>query len=151
MARGAGFPDLPPVWTVIFVAASLVAGKFLPIITLPIASYKTISILLAVAGVVMILWSALWFRRKKTAINPYGKPSSLIVEGPYRINRNPIYTGMFLIVLGSACWFAALSSLIIAFVFPLLITQRFIKREETALSKAFGAEADDYFSKSRRW
>ncbi|MDA9008614.1 isoprenylcysteine carboxylmethyltransferase family protein [Alphaproteobacteria bacterium] len=151
MARGAGFPDLPPLWTVVFVVASVMAGKFLPLITLPIPFNKAIGIVFALAGVVVIFWSALWFRRKKTAINPYGKPSTLIVEGPYRINRNPIYTGMFLIVVGSACWVGALSSIIIAFVFPWLITHRFIKREEAALSTAFGEEADAYFKKSRRW
>ena len=43
------------------------------------------------------------------------------------------------------------ASLIVAALFPILVTRRFIRAEETALRRAFGTEADRYFAQTRRW
>ena len=40
-------------------------------------------------------------------------PKRLIVEGPFRINRNPIYTGMALAVFGGAFLWGGPASLIV--------------------------------------
>ena len=91
------------------------------------------------------------FVRARTTVNVYRSASALIVEGPFRINRNPIYTGMALVLVGIAFWIGALSAVAIALVFPFVITARFIRGEEAALRSAFGAEAEAYIARTRRW
>src|SRR5690625_5076062 len=87
------FPDLPPVWALgAGVVATLLAFVF-PVARVP--SWPGVVVLLA--GFALIIWSSWWFRRKRTTIRPGEMPTALIVEGPYRINRNPIYTGLVLI------------------------------------------------------
>jgi len=88
---------------------------------------------LAVAGVVLVVWSALWFRRVQTPLDPRDTPTALVVEGPYRINRNPIYTGMTVVLLALALYLGAVSALISVVIFPLIIDLRFVRREERVL------------------
>lgn len=145
------FPDLPPVWVLAVAVAAWAAARYVPLWSLASPASTAVGIALIAAGVVLAAWSAVWFRRKRTTIEPRTVPSALIVEGPFRLNRNPIYTGMALALFGVAIWMGALSALIVAAVFPVVVTRRFIIGEEDALRRAFGAEADAYFRKTRRW
>ena len=151
MSMKRDFPDLPPVWASGFLIAEVVAASVLPIAVFVSPPATLIGIGLIVVGILLAAWSALWFRRKRTSIEPRDVPKALIVEGPFRINRNPIYTGMALVLVGIACWIGALSAVAIALVFPFVITARFIRGEEAALRSAFGAEAEAYIARTRRW
>ena len=151
MSMKRDFPDLPPVWASGFLIAEVVAASVLPIAVFVSAPATLSGIGLIVVGVLLAAWSALWFRRKRTSIEPRDVPKALIVEGPFRINRNPIYTGMALVLVGLAFWIGALSAVAIALVFPFVITARFIRGEEAALRSAFGAEAEAYIARTRRW
>lgn len=142
-----GFPDLPPVWAAGMALAAWALARTAPLAPLPAAP----GWLLIAAGAGQILWAARWFRARRTTIEPHRPPRALIVEGPFRINRNPIYTGMTLILLGWAFLLGAASALPPAAAFPLLIARRFIPGEEAALRQAFGAEAEAYFAATRRW
>jgi len=141
--------DIPPVWALISAIACWLLAKYLPLfaVDIPMLAYLVSGGL----GIGLAGWSAFWFLRKKTTIEPRNVPTTLIVEGPFRINRNPIYTGMVLILLGFAFWLGDLVALIPVMLFPLIITLRFIRGEEAQLRETFGAEADDYISKTRRW
>ena len=142
-----GFPDLPPIW-----AAGMALGAWALAWTVPLAALPSAPAWPSIAaGVGLILWAAWWFRVRRTTIEPHRAPRALIVEGPFRVNRNPIYTGMTLILFGWAFLLGAASALLPAALFPLLITRRFIPGEEAALRQAFGAEAEAYFAATRRW
>ena len=106
---------------------------------------------LIVAGLALAVWAALWFRRKRTSIEPRDRPTALIVEGPFRIDRNPIYAGVALMLFGAGVVLGALSSVLLALAFPWIVTRRFILDEEAALREAFGAEAEAYIARTRRW
>ncbi|KQT88326.1 isoprenylcysteine carboxylmethyltransferase family protein [Aurantimonas sp. Leaf443] len=144
------FPDLPPVWAAGATLASIALGRFLPIVALPrwMDGAGAGSVL---CGIALAAWAALWFRRKRTPIEPREAPRALIVEGPFRVNRNPIYTGMILVALGAALWSGGLSGLLPALALPFVLTKRFVRGEEVALRQAFGREADLYFAATRRW
>jgi protein-S-isoprenylcysteine O-methyltransferase Ste14 len=142
-----GFPDLPPVWAAGMAAAGWVLARTVPLAPLPAPPGWG----LVAAGVALILWAAAWFRARRTTIEPHRTPTALIVEGPFRFNRNPIYTGMTLILLGWAFLLGAASALVPAAVFALLVTRRFIVGEEAALRLAFGPEAARYLAATRRW
>ncbi len=106
---------------------------------------------LVAAGIAMIGWSALWFYRKKTTIEPHHTPKTLIVEGPFRISRNPIYLGMLAILLGIVFAYGALSTVVLPGIFAIILTKRFILPEEALLIEQFGDEARRYLAATRRW
>ncbi|GAB1378554.1 methyltransferase family protein [Pararhodobacter aggregans] len=150
MSHLRGFPDLPPVWAFgVFLLQGLLA-RLLPLAGLGGWAWPLGWVLLA-AGLGLAGWAALWFWRKRTAIEPRRVPKALIVEGPYRLNRNPIYTGMALALLGTGFLWGTLSALLVVALFPPLITHRFIRAEEQALLDTFGAEAERYSAATRRW
>jgi protein-S-isoprenylcysteine O-methyltransferase Ste14 len=144
-----GFPDLPPVWTLALGILAWVLARLLPVATFGWGIVPGVALILG--GLALILWSALWFRRKRTTIHPHGEPAALIVEGPYRFNRNPIYTGMVAILIGWAFWLGAPAAFLPVFALPVILTARFIRHEEEALLTAFGPEAGRYLAATRRW
>lgn len=145
------FPDIPPVWALLTLASQAAAAWLLPVASFghPLAS--AFGWIVVALGLGLIGWSVLWFWRKRTSIEPRDTPARLIVEGPFEINRNPIYTGMTLVLVGCGFLLGALSSILLAAVFPLVATRRFIRAEEEALRRAFGPEAETYIAGSRRW
>ena len=144
------FPDLPPVWMLGGVALEWALARWVPLVRLGDWS-APLGWALVALGFALIAWSAVWFARKRTSIEPGDVPKALIVEGPYRINRNPIYAGMALGLLGIALILGALSALLVPPLFVWIVTRRFVRGEEAALRAAFGAEADDYIARTRRW
>ena len=58
---------------------------------------------------------------------------------------------MALALLGTGLIFGALTSVLLALVFPPLIGWRFVRDEEVGLRAAFGAEAERYLASTRRW
>ncbi|NKX44727.1 methyltransferase family protein [Roseicyclus persicicus] len=145
------FPDLPPVWLLLGLVLAWVLATWLPLVRLFGPAWQAAGVLLALAGTGLILWAAWWFWRKRTTIEPHHEPGRLIVEGPYRFSRNPIYLGMLAILTGAVLWHGALSGLPLPFAFAAILTRRFIAPEEAALRRAFGAEAHDYLDRTRRW
>lgn len=151
MALRTRFPDLPPIWAAGFALAEWGLARALPIVDFASSFAGAIGVALCLAGFSLAAWAAVWFSRKKTSIEPGERPTSLIVEGPFRINRNPIYTGMALVLVGIAFWLGALSALALALCFPFVVTARFIRDEEASLRWVFGAEAEAYLRRTRRW
>ena len=143
------FPDLPPVWALGILAGQAVLARWLPLVRLP--GWAPLGWLCLAAGLGLALWAVLWFRARRTSVEPRETPTTLIVEGPFRLNRNPIYTGMTLCLVGTGLWFEALSAVLLACLFPPIITARFIRDEEAALRAAFPGTAPDYIARSRRW
>lgn len=145
------FPDIPPVWLLGFMLAAGIFGSLVPILSFEIGIVERLGRIVMALGVLLIVWSGYWFYRKKTPIEPHDTPKNLIIEGPYRLNRNPIYSGMTLILFGFALDVGSVLALAIAALFPVLITSHFIRHEEAALTEAFGEEAARYFAATGRW
>jgi protein-S-isoprenylcysteine O-methyltransferase Ste14 len=146
-----GFPDLPPVWLAGFLAMAWLLDRGLPLVEAFGPLFRVLGLVLILAALGLIGWSALWFWRKKTTIEPHHTPSALIVEGPYRLSRNPIYLGLLALLVGYVMWLGSLSPAILPFAFFRVLTARFIEPEEEGLRRLFGAEAHAYLSRTRRW
>ena len=91
------------------------------------------------------------FIRKHTSILPMRPSSALVIAGPYRFTRNPMYLGMALLTVALSVWLNTWW-VIVLLVPALLIIQRFvIAREEAYLHRRFGSEYDNYTKRVRRW
>ena len=115
------------------------------------APVETAGAFLMVLGVLLIGWGLVTFTRARTGIMPTRSASKLVDHGPYRVSRNPMYTGMSLLYLGAMLilnWAWALV------IFPFVLTLLYrlvISREEAYLLAEFGDEYRDYCRRVRRW
>jgi protein-S-isoprenylcysteine O-methyltransferase Ste14 len=150
-------PDNPGVWIPppLLYAAAIVGGFLLnrqwrlPIGTGPL--------LVMIGGVLVIAWAVLAassirrFRRSRTSMITFRPATALVVSGPYRFTRNPMYVSLALLTVAFALflntWWIAL-----LLVPVLLLVQWFvIKPEERYLYRRFGAEYERYVRRVRRW
>jgi protein-S-isoprenylcysteine O-methyltransferase Ste14 len=111
-----------------------------------------LGIALIVAGVGSAFWAAMLFRSEGTEIDPTSESNKvLVVRGPFRITRNPMYLGLVLASLGIAFCVGSLPM----FAVPLLVfaTANFvhIPFEEAKMRRQFGAAYDDYTRRTPRW
>lgn len=141
------FPDIPPMWLLATLFLTWVLKK-IPFLVIDSPTIGRIGILI---GIGFIIWSAYWFYAMGTTIHPHGTPEALIVEGPYKINRNPIYAGMILIAVGYFMSGGSLLAGIPVIGFFFILDRRFVQPEEAMLRKQFGDAAEAYFNKTRRW
>jgi protein-S-isoprenylcysteine O-methyltransferase Ste14 len=108
---------------------------------------------LIAAGVALYLMCAFWgfaLRGKGTPL-PLDPPKKLVVEGPYRVVRNPMYWGVGSVVLGEAAIFHSLALAELAGVFGAGVILFVLLFEEPELRRKFGAEYDDYCRRVPRW
>ncbi|TDL79726.1 isoprenylcysteine carboxylmethyltransferase family protein [Palleronia sediminis] len=144
------FPDLPPVWAAGVFVAQLAAAA-LPFGGLDPGWARPAGLVLLVAGIGLAGWAARWFARRRTPIEPGETPRVLIVEGPFRLNRNPIYTGMTVALAGAGLMLLSWPAAVLSLALPWILGRRFVAAEERRLREAFGAEAEAWLARSRRW
>lgn len=146
-----GFPDLPPIWLALALTAIWLLDRFLLIFQFHFIGQAVLGWMFLGIAFGLIGWSGIWFRRKRTTIEPHHLATELLVEGPFRISRNPIYLSLVLITLGVAIGRGVLLGLPIAALLAWVIHKRFILAEEAGLVEVFGDKAHQYFAKTRRW
>lgn len=146
-----GFPDLPPIWWLGSVAMIYLGQWLLPGLHVSVGLLGIVSWALLVAALGIVGWSALWFWRKKTPIEPHHRPKTLIVEGPYTLSRNPIYLALVMITLSSALGHGSVIGLAAAVGLWWVLDRRFAGPEEALLRDTFGAEAEAYLRQTKRW
>ena len=100
-------------------------------------------IAIVVAGAALALWCVLAFAvigRGTPA--PFDAPRRLVVRGPYRFVRNPMYIGAALALAGAALFYRSLALIGFTAAF-MLVTHLFaVLYEEPTLRRTFGAEYD---------
>jgi protein-S-isoprenylcysteine O-methyltransferase Ste14 len=102
-------------------------------------------------GLVLTLWSRSLFLKKATTLQPSEEPTVLVVSGPFRLSRNPIYLGMGSILLGVVVVQGTLVALAFPVIFVVLIEFFIIPGEERILEKKFGEPYREYKKSVRRW
>jgi protein-S-isoprenylcysteine O-methyltransferase Ste14 len=68
----------------------------------------------------------------------------LVIEGPYRIVRNPIYTGMLGMLLATGFAFSRWPALVVGVVVFITGTMIRVRSEEKLLRETFGEEFEAY-------
>ncbi len=105
------------------------------------------------AGLGLKIAAALAFRARGTTVNPISpeRSAALVVDGLYRVTRNPMYLGSALILAGWALHLGAWVAILTVPFFVLYMNRFQIGPEERALSALFGADYDAYRARVRRW
>ena len=112
-----------------------------------------------VAGMIMVTIGtaiALWcvftfvFIGKGTPA-PFDPPKKLVVRGPYRFVRNPMYIGAGMTLAGAALYYESLSVFIYTCLFFLITHLFVVLYEEPTLRRTFGDDYEAYCRRVRRW
>ena len=104
------------------------------------------------AGAAVALWCVFTFAfigRGTPA--PFDPPRRLVIQGPYRFVRNPMYIGAGLALAGAALFYQSWPLLGYTGLF-FLVTHLFVLGyEEPTLRRTFGQEYEAYCRQVRRW
>ena len=142
--------DIPPLWTVASIALMFGLNWAVPYFIFDFPNAWVGYGFMAVGGG-LILWSAYWFFHKKTTIEPHHRATTLLIEGPYKLTRNPIYLGMVIFAFGMVMYIGNPLTLIPWLALIAILHKRFVIPEEQGLRDTFGKPADDYIKATRRW
>ncbi|WP_024938171.1 methyltransferase family protein [Xanthomonas arboricola] len=117
----------------------------------PLAWIELAGGVIACLGLVLALSCFILFARRRTTIMPSGHPSRLVLDGPYRFTRNPMYLALVLSYVG-LCLQLGLLWAVVLLPLPWLALQRYvIPFEEARLRNEFGRQYSAYCARVRRW
>jgi protein-S-isoprenylcysteine O-methyltransferase Ste14 len=113
---------------------------------------QVVGIVFGVVGATIALWCIFTFAfigRGTPA--PFDPPRRLVIQGPYRFARNPMYIGAILALASAALFYESMSLLVFCGLF-LIATHFFVVwYEEPTLRRIFGSEYEAYCRQVRRW
>lgn len=96
-------------------------------------------------------WALATFHSRNTTHEPFGTPAALVVSGPFRFTRNPMYVGVVLVLIGFAALLQRAVLLAAPVAFVLLMTTAQIPFEERRMRRLFGDAYAEYCTRVRRW
>lgn len=146
----AGVVAPPPLVYALPLAGGLLLHHFFPRPCLPSTWAHALGPVLTLLGFIG-LPAVLAFRRAGTNVLPWRPTKALVVTGPYRFTRNPMYLGFTLLYLGITLWVNTLWPLVALPVVLLVMNRGVIAREEAYLERRFGEPYRAYRASVRRW
>ncbi len=153
--KGAAVRFPPPVIGILTIIAGYLLGHQVPLFAqYSLATpdrYWSGGAIIVVAGLVLALWPIWLFRNTKQSITAWSATPEIIVTGPYKFTRNPMYLMMMLSNLGFAIILSEAWILIFMPVLALSVYHIAIKHEEAYLEKKFGESYLAYKNSVRRW
>ena len=108
-------------------------------------------------GLVLSIWTIVYMRNrgKGNPMDAFGhevapRTQHLMIEGPYKINRNPMLTGTLVYLVGAAVWLWTWQSCVVFVAFFAIMMVQVLS-EEKRLRRDFGKEYEEYCRHSRRF
>jgi protein-S-isoprenylcysteine O-methyltransferase Ste14 len=89
--------------------------------------------------------------RAHTNVDPTQPTTVLVVEGPFRLTRNPLYLSMTLLYTGISILVNTLWSMLLLPVILVAMRKGVIDREEQYLERKFGEQYLRYKARVHRW
>ena len=145
---------IPPPVLLLFVAIVMFITEWIfgPISIEPIMRYSVIFVFFLVA-LLLGPFAILAFRRNQTTIDPVHieRASKLVISGPFRYSRNPMYTSMVALLIAWAFYLANPWAALGPILFAFYIWRFQIIPEERAMRTKFGTDYQNYSRAVRRW
>jgi protein-S-isoprenylcysteine O-methyltransferase Ste14 len=139
----------PPIAWGLAVGAGLAAHWLYPLPFVPAIPARWAGVALFAVAFALATWAFAFMRGAGVETH---KPTKWIVTGgPYRLTRNPIYSGMLLGLLGLAVAVDTLWLLVTLVPFYFVIRYGVVAREEAYLERKFGGAYLGYKASVRRW
>ena len=116
-------------------------------------AWWNLSGLIAVAiGLAMYAWCLTFhFRSYRASVRLGFSPPHLVIAGPYRLSRNPMYVSGLFVWLGWTVFYRSLAVFVALVLLWSIFAFRVIPREERQLEALFGDDYLDYKRSVRRW
>jgi len=140
--------NIPPIWTLLAIFFAVILHFVYPFV---LFEFRAIDLGVITIGIYLILVTPIWFKRNCTTIIPRRKPTALIVEGPFKLSRNPMYLGMVLVTFGVGMTLGSIQALLPSVWLLLFLKKNYIIPEERKLIEAMGSGAQKYFIETGRW
>ena len=150
----AGVIAPPPLIFAIILIAGIGLHRKLPIraaLSLPRNMRLVLAGSLIGAALATITSAVLVMIRAHTNPDPHQPTTAIVVDGPYRFTRNPIYLGFTLCYSGLIILFNALAALLLLPIALIIMQRGVIEREESYLERKFGEQYLSYKQRVRRW
>ena len=108
-------------------------------------------------GLVLSIWAIVYMRRvgDGNPMDAFGhevapRTKHLMTDGPYRLSRNPMLTGIFLYLIGCCLWLGTWQSAVVFLVFVAIMLVQ-VRTEEERLRRDFGEEYEEYCKRVGRF
>ncbi len=163
-ARSVGAPDAPavtrgarvfPIPPPAYYGAAFASGMFLqgavPLNMPGRPASVVVGAVILVAGLALDAACVSAVISHRTTIVPHRSVAKLITSGIYRFSRNPMYTGLAIMVAGGALVADTWWPLVLLPLALLAVRQLVVKPEEAYLAERYGSMYADYRLRTRRW
>jgi protein-S-isoprenylcysteine O-methyltransferase Ste14 len=141
----------PPLFYIAAIAAGALLRRYVPL-TIGWGAPRVIAAVLFVAlFLLLLLWTFGWFALRHTTVIPNRPANVLILDGPFRFTRNPLYLAMAFLTIGVGLWLNTWWVLILLLPAVAAVDRLVIAREEAYLLRRFGDEYEAFTARVRRW
>src|SRR5260370_40081483 len=90
----------PPIWALVYVLLAAAISWLLGWPKFPGLPLAPLGIALVALGLIPPVWAIVLFHRAGTEVNPTSPVNrTLVITGPYRLTRNPMYLALLLVTL----------------------------------------------------
>ena len=142
----------PPVWLLLFIIAAIGIHRLYPWRDLVDLRSMLAAALLIGSAIGIAVWARSLFVAAKTTLIPASPVNNaLVVEGPYRFSRNPMYLAVVMFGLGVSFYVGSFPMFLAPIAVFLLCGRVFIPFEEAKMLRQFGDTYVAYTRRVRRW
>ena len=107
---------------------------------------------LVITGLILMISTiSMFIRIGKGTLAPWSPTSKLVCSGIYAYTRNPMITGVLMVLLGETIIFSSIAILVWSILFFIINNIYFSLYEERGLVKRFGQEYIEYKKNVPRW
>ena len=146
---GVSFP--PPLLYIGGFGIGIVLELIAPIGSLPLGLAIAAGVAGLAGSIALDGAAMLNFARAHTSMIPAKPTTALVVGGPYRITRNPMYLGMACLYAGLALAFGVIWALVTLPLMLIAVDRIVIPPEERYMEAHFGDDYRAYKRRVRRW
>ena len=129
----------------------------MPALKMPQPFLLGIAIFCIINGLFLSIWAIVYMRRvgDGNPMDAFGhevapRTKHLMTDGPYRLSRNPMLTGIFVYLIGCCLWLWTWQSVVVFLVFVAIMLVQ-VRTEEDRLRRDFGEEYEKYCNQTGRF
>jgi protein-S-isoprenylcysteine O-methyltransferase Ste14 len=144
----------PPLLFLAALGLGYLLSRYVPIgpgLAKPNALGLTVGLIFIALGFALAIRSVQMFRRAGTHVVPGEPATALVMTGPYRFTRNPIYIGFVLVYFGLSIVLTSVWILLLLLPVLAILQRGVVLREEAYLERRFGEAYNTYAKRVPRW